>query len=350
MNQRVKKVISLFDNNQIDALLVTNGTNVRYLTQFPAEESYLLIFRKKVFYLTDSRYSLEAKNTLKGFSVICYKKSMEDQIAELLLAQKVKSVGLNENYVSVSQYKRLQSALQKRIKLVGVNGLIESLRAVKDAEEIALMREALKIHKQAHQYLKRVIKPGITEREILLKLEGFVRSRGVTFSFDSIIASGVNSCFPHAKVTDRKIGLNDIVLVDMGIDYKGYKSDLTRMFFLGRIPQPIREIHDYVREAQQSAIKQIQAGVSTRDIDKIARDYFIEKGIGDNFLHSLGHGVGMEVHELPRLSPLSQSFLQPGMVVTVEPGIYLSNKFGIRLEEMILITPKGCEILSDNIN
>jgi len=195
-----------------------------------------------------------------------------------------------------------------------------------------------------------VIKPGVSEKEVFYRLEKHVRAKDCGFSFEPIIASGVNSCSPHAKITDRKIRNNESVLVDFGIDYKGYKSDLTRMFFLGRIPKLVKEIEGIVRHAQYISINIIKAGIKVSEPDKLVRNYFQEHKLLKYFGHSLGHGVGLDIHENPRLSYKNSTILKAGMVVTVEPGIYLPNKFGIRIEDMVLVTEKGCKVLSDNIN
>jgi Xaa-Pro aminopeptidase len=228
--------------------------------------------------------------------------------------------------------------------------LVESLREVKEAKELAQIRKALRIHKQAHQFLKSVIRPKISEKDVLLKLTNFVLSKGVGFSFDPIVASGPNSCYPHAKVTNRKICSNEPVLIDMGIDVGGYKSDLTRMFFLGKISNLVRHVNDHVNEAQKRAIRKIQAGVSIAKVDFEARNYLESHKLAKYFGHALGHGVGLEIHEDPRLAQNNSAVLREGAVITVEPAVYMPNKFGIRIEDMVLVTKKGCQILSDNIN
>ena len=206
------------------------------------------------------------------------------------------------------------------------------------------------MHKQALGYLKRIIKPGKTEKQIALQLESFIRQKKCCFSFDPIIAGGPNSSLPHAPLTSRKIRKNDIVLVDIGIDYQGYKSDLTRIFFLGKIPNPVRDGMCHVREAQRLSIAKMKPGVAVSQIDDQARNYLKKKKLARYFTHSLGHGVGLEVHELPRLSAKDPSVLQEGMVITVEPAVYIPKRFGIRIEDMVLITKKGCEVISDDIN
>lgn len=329
---------------------MTKDVNIKYLTKFPASESWLFITQKKAFYITDFRYLHEARKGLKGVAVIRYDKSLQNSLFELAVREKVKTLGLDERHISLFQYKKLHKACPRTVKLSGVNNLVEDLRAVKESGEVQKIREALKIHQEALVMLKKVIKPGLSERDVFFKLEEFVKDRNVGFSFDPIIASGPNSAYPHAKVSDRKIRNNEIVLVDIGIDVKGYKSDLTRIFFLGRIPKLISEVRQEVWVAQQLAITNICAGRSVAAIDKIARNSLKEKKLDVYFGHSLGHGVGLEIHENPRLSEQDPTILKEGMVVTVEPGVYIPGKFGIRLEEMVLVTKKGCEVLSGNIN
>ncbi|MCA9405762.1 MAG: M24 family metallopeptidase, partial [Candidatus Omnitrophica bacterium] len=191
---------------------------------------------------------------------------------------------------------------------------------------------------------------GKSERDIYEHLEKFIKAHKVGFSFSPIVASGPNAALPHAKITDRKFKANDVVLVDMGIDVKGYKSDLTRMFFLGKIPELVKTVHTHVDTAKNLAIETIRSGISVAKVDQQARKYLEKNKLSKYFGHALGHGVGLEIHENPRLSQKSREILEEGMIVTVEPGVYLPNKFGIRLEEMVLVTKSGCEILSDNIH
>ena len=195
--------------------------------------------------------------------------------------------------------------------------------------------------------LSKVVKPGVSERQILSKLEGFVKLHQVGFSFSPIIASGPNSCYPHAKVTDRILKNNEPVLIDTGIDINGKKADLTSNFFLGSIPLRYTKAFDAVVLAQREAMAMIKPGVAVADVDLKARNVLRKFGLAKYFGHSLGHGVGLDIHENPRLSCKSSSLLEPGMIVTVEPAVYIPNQFGIRVEDMVLVTEKGCEVLSD---
>ena len=302
MNKRIKKVIALFRKHKIGALLVSCESNVSYLCGFPSSESWLLITPKKAFYITDFRYVLEAKKALKGISLKEHHGSVYATVFEILKSLRIKRLGFEEEQLTLFEYKKLQKQCSKGRKAVATRQIVEDIREIKESSEINKIRHALKIHHLAYRYLKRIVKPGLTEKEVLLKLEFFVKSRGVGFSFDPIVAAGPNSCLPHAQVTNRRIKSNDVVLIDMGIDYKGYKSDLTRMFFFGRIPKLIQETNDIVFQAQQSAIAGIKAGQSIAEIDNLARNYLAKKKLAKFFGHSLGHGVGLDIHESPRVS------------------------------------------------
>ncbi len=265
---------------------------------------------------------------------------------DILARNQAKRVGFDDRNLSLHRFKQLQQACPKGIKLVCVNDLVESMRLIKEKVEVEQIRACLELNLAAYKYLKGVIRPGVTEKQVLLKLENFVKPKGAGFSFDPIIASGPNSAFPHARVTDRKIQNNQPVLVDMGIDINGYKSDLTRMFFLGKMTNLYESIYAAVSKAQSLAIAKIADGVKAADVDAVARNYLENLDLAKYFGHSLGHGVGLDIHEAPRLSAQSGVVLREGMVVTVEPGVYLPGKFGIRLEEMVLVTKAGCEVLS----
>ena len=352
MKPRIKQLIAAFHQRKIDAFLVTKDINITYLTGFPACESWLLVARRRACYITDSRYAHESREGLKGkgIAVKCYTNSMNETLIEVARAMRVVRIGIDTRHLTLSQYRMLERLCPKGIRLVKADNLIEDLRAVKDKNEVKKIKTALRIHKQAHQFVKRNIKPGMKESELLFKLERFVKSRGANFAFDPIIASGPNSCRPHAKVTERKIRANEPLLIDVGIDVEGYKSDLTRMFFLGKISALVRKVYDAVYEAQRGAIAGIKAGVSAAEIDGLARNYLKKQRLAKYFGHALGHGVGLEVHESPGLAHNNPSILKEGMIITVEPGVYIPGKFGIRIEDMVLVKKRNCEILSDDIH
>ncbi len=350
MNSRFQQLISTFKARRIDAFLVTQDTNITYLTRFPASESWLLVSRRKASYITDFRYILEARKGLKGIGVVCYTKSKSETLFQTARQQGVRRLGFDPDHITLAQYRVLSRQCPPSIKLVALAHPVETLREIKDAGEIRHIREALAIHKEAYKLIRRLIRPHVCEQDILLRLENFVRQKGVRFSFPPIVASGVNSCYPHAKVTRRRLGENDIVLVDIGIEVKGYKSDLTRMFFLGRIPPFVQRVNDAVATAQRKTIEKVRAGVPVAELDLTARNHLAKNNLAQYFGHALGHGVGLDIHESPRLSQSSPAVLKTGMVITIEPAVYIPHRFGIRIEDMVLVTPKGCEVLSDDIH
>ena len=342
---------SLLDSYKLDAYLVSEDANIRYLTGFQASESWLFVSRKAAFYITDFRYIEEAKKGLPGnITVKRYQRSVFKTIFDVARMTRSKAVGLDDRHMSLAFFKELKKASPKSVRLIPRNNVIEELRQIKTAHEIRQIRQALRLHKEAYRHIRSALKPGVSEKSVLIKLENFVRAKGAGFSFDPIIASGPNSALPHARVTDRRFKRNDLILIDMGIDVQGYKSDLTRMCFLGTIPPLVRKVNTEVKTAQLKAIANIHAGARASDIDAQARNYLAKKGLAKYFGHSLGHGVGLQIHEAPRLSSVSPTILEENMVVTVEPAVYLPRRFGIRIEDMVLVTKKGCEVLSDDID
>jgi len=346
LTKRIKKLIGLFEENRIDAFLVTKDTNSTYLTNFPSEDSWLLVSPKRNHYITDGRYVLAAREGLKGITVKPYSKSIGVALFDSIKTLNIKRLGFDERHLSLFAFRRLQHYCPTDVELVACNELVEQLRVIKDKGEIDLIKKAISLNQKAFGFIKENLKPGITEKELLFKTEQYVKGNGATFSFDPIMASGPNSCYPHAKVTDRKIRNNEPVLVDMGIDIKGYKSDLTRMFFLGKITPLFQKTYEAVDMARKVAIEKIRPCIEASEIDKQARKYLSKRKLGKYFQHSLGHGVGLEIHEAPQVSTKSTVVLKENMVLTVEPAVYLPSKFGIRIEDMVLVTKTGCKVLS----
>ena len=346
-NARLTKLISNFDQHDIDAFLVTKDVNITYLTQFKASESWLLVTPKGSYYITDFRYILEAQQGLKGVAIKEYKRSMQQTAFELMADLGLKKLGFDERHLSLAAFKQIQKDCPKAIGLVGLCDVVETIREIKEKVEVDAIRSCLKLHHKAIKFLRKTIKPGLTELQVLDQLEAYVKEHQAGFSFPSIIASGSNSCFPHAHVSRRKIRNHEPVLIDTGIDINGYKSDLTRMVLLGKIPARVCEVAEIVKDAQRKAIAVIKAGVPVALADQQARNHFKKFNLEQYFGHSLGHGVGLEIHESPRLSVKSPAVFKPGMVVTVEPAVYIPQKFGVRIEDMVLVTKQGCEVLSD---
>lgn len=333
-------------------MFISSPANISYLTKTQSRDSYLLISKKGNFYITDSRYTEEARRALeKSIEISKVKDSLPGLIAQLILNYGFKRVGFEEKHLSFSGYMKIRKELNKKAELLPVAGIIEDSRKIKEPQEIKIIKRALRVTGAAFKFIKGFIRPGQKEIELVAELQRFIRYHAADNSaFDIIVASGSNSTFPHHIPGQKKIRKGEPVLVDMGIDFLGYKTDLTRVFFLDKINAYARKIYDIILEAQARAIKKIKPGALTDEIDAAARQYITEKGYGGFFGHNLGHGVGLEVHEEPMISPRKSTSLKEGMIFTLEPAIYLPGKFGIRLEDMVLVTKKGCKVISGAIN
>jgi len=346
--ERLQRLYPKLKQCGLDGLLVSLPANISYLVEFTSRDSYVLVSEKYNTYFTDSRYTDEAKKYLKeSFQLKKTNGSVFKLIAQTCLEAGLKKIGFEERYLPYAEYKKIQQHLGKSARLIPVNSLLEEIRRIKEPQEVEKIRQATRITVQALKYIKKYIRPGKKEVEIAGELERFMRYNGAGRSaFELIVAAGANSAFAHHLSCDKKTGKNDVVLIDIGADYEGYKSDLTRVFFLGKINFLARRVYEVVREAQLIAIDKIRPGCPISEVDRAARDFIAKNGFGPNFSHNLGHGVGLEVHEAPQISPKQDVELQPGMVFTVEPAAYLPGKFGIRIEDIVLVTKKGCEVLS----
>jgi len=352
MGSPIKKIYAALARENLDGLLVSSPANISYLADFTSRDSYFLISKKENIYITDSRYTQEAKRHLQKIATIKQSNgSVFRIIADLCRDLGLKRLGFEERYLPFAEYKKIEEGLTKRGRLITTHGLVEELRQIKNTQELEKIKKATDITIRALRFIKGFISPGTKEIEVAAEIERFIRYQGARSSaFDIIVASGPHSSFPHHLTSQRKIKNNEPVLVDIGVDYLGYKSDLTRVFFLGKMNSTVKGIYDIVRSAQERAIRGIKPGIHINKIDKIARQYITQKGYGGFFGHNLGHGIGLEVHEEPHISAKERGILKPGMVFTVEPAIYLPDKFGIRLEDMALVTPKGSEVLSGALN
>jgi Xaa-Pro aminopeptidase len=350
VTHRIRKLLRLLEQEKIDALLITKDVNISYLTSFVSRESWTLISPKQNFFITDFRYYNEAKEKLKEFSIVKINGSIFDCVAKLAKKIGIKRLGFESKNLSFAEYKKINKEIISAIKFIPTFDLIESLRQIKTEDEIAKIRQAIKINIQGFKYLEEVIKPGISERDIAIEFENFIKKNGADLAFETIVAAGSNSAYPHAQVSRRKLKKNESVLIDSGVVFQGYRSDLTRIFFLGRIPLYFSRLYQQVQAAQEIAIKKIAAGVRICDIDKCARNFLSSKKLGRFFGHSLGHGIGMETHENPSISSKNKTRLSSGMIFTVEPAIYLHGKFGIRIEDIVLVRDSDCEVLSGNLD
>ncbi|RJO64346.1 MAG: aminopeptidase P family protein [Candidatus Omnitrophota bacterium] len=346
MNARLAQIKRKLCTDRLDGIVLFSSANVSYAAGYPCRDTYLLITSGKSLFLTDTRYSEELKDRTNGFLVKTYSGSLVELAAKECLRLGLKRVGFEGRHISYSAYALMRKRLGRKVTLVPKTHLIEELRSIKAEDEIALIKRAVDIAKKAMYFAQGLIVPGRREIEVAAELERFVRFHGAwAAAFPVIVASGKNSAFPHHITSMKRIEKNEPVLIDMGVDYQGYKSDLTRVFNSGKISNAVKKTYEIVLRAQKSAISKIKPGTSAKVIDATARQYIARCGFGGFFGHSVGHGVGLEVHEDPRISKKSNELIRQGMVFTVEPGIYLYGKYGIRIEDMVLVTAKGVEVL-----
>lgn len=346
MISRIEKIHHFMEEHELDGLMIDSRENRFYLSGFTGTAGRILFTLEKDYFVTDFRYNEQAGEQTEGYEIIEVNQKQEEKLAELVKSSGVKLLGFEAKEVSYKQFKKYSSAFDG-VDLIPVGDELNSLRMVKDSIEISKIKKAVEITDLAFEHICKIIKPGITEREVALELEFFMKKKGAEKnSFDFIVASGTRSSLPHGVATDKVLEKGDFVTMDFGTYYQGYCSDMTRTVVLGEPTEKQQEIYNIVLQAQLKVIEQIKAGMACKDVDAIARDFITEAGYGDKFGHSLGHGIGVEIHEAPRLSVVSEQVLLPGMVVTDEPGIYIVDWGGVRIEDDLLITEDGCEVLN----
>ena len=341
---RINKLRALLDDNK-KALLITNENNVYYLSGVLNCEGKILITKDKSYLLVDFRYIVLAKNTCKSCEVVLYTK-LYDDINSICKKHSVNSIYLESDNITLSQYNiMLRKFNELGISLISDDTLsktISNLRLIKSEDEINLIAKAQKITEKAYNEVLNYVKPGVKERDICIELERLIKKYGASgVSFDLITITGKKTSLPHGVPTDGIVKDGDFFTFDIGSLYKGYHSDMTRTVAVKSCNDYQREIYNIVLKAQTTALEAVKAGVKASDIDKTARDIIDNAGYKDNFGHSTGHGVGLDIHELPFVSTKSDTILSENMVITVEPGIYLENQFGVRIEDMVLVKENG---------
>jgi len=332
----------------IDALLVTDFTNVTYLTGFTGDDSYLLVRRDGETVLSDPRYTTQLGEECPGVDLHIRPPgaTMLQAVVRLMRAGGIGRLGIEGDSMTVGLRDRIAEKLPKTA-LVATSGLVERLRQIKDKQEIARLRQAVWQAEKAFAVLRSTLRPEMTEKEAADELEHQCRLFGAKdAAFPTIVAVGARAALPHATPTRKRIGEADFVLVDWGANEGLYRSDLTRVVVTGRISPKFARIYRIVLEAQTRAMAAIRPGVLAHDVDNVARTVIGKAGFGARFRHGLGHGLGILVHEAPRLAVKNQTILKPGMVVTVEPGIYLPGWGGVRIEDDVLVTRTGHEVLT----
>lgn len=331
----------------MDALLITKRANWYYLTGFTGDSGVLVVSRRGITLLTDGRFTVQASEETRGIRVVLQKEALYDAVGEFLRRQGLRKTGFDPLQLSVAQWKNARRSSGAGIRWVATTGMVESLRMCKERLEITAMREAALLAGGVLEGVLKLIKPGVRETEIGAEIEYQMRKKGASgVSFGSIVASGARSALPHANPTRKQLRKNELVVLDLGAILHHYCSDITRTVYLGRVTRRIRKWYQAVQEAQQAAIATVRAGVSCGDVDAAARQVLAGYGLDKYFVHSTGHGLGLEVHEEPRLARAQKRKLEAGNVITIEPGVYVAGVGGIRIEDDVVVTATGSEILT----
>lgn len=346
MNTRITRLQHLIKEHELDALLVTSPYNLRYVAHFTGTTGLAVITPTDLFFVTDARYTQQAKREAAEYTVIQNNGPIFDEVAKLVVDQNIQTIGFEQEFVSYAQFAQLTQLLTAT--LVPISQLIEPLRLIKEPEELALIQEACHIADQAFSYILTQLKPGVSEIAIANKLDFFMRDLGASgVSFDTIVASGYRSAMPHGVASEKLIEQGDFVTIDFGCYYKGYVSDMTRTVSIGKpTHQQLEDVYAAVLGAQQAVTQHAKAGLTGADLDRVARSFIADKGYGDFFVHSTGHGIGLEVHEAPGISFRNEQPLPVGAVITNEPGIYLEGIGGVRIEDDLVLTKTGNELLT----
>lgn len=343
---RWKKFRKAMRQEESGAFMVSSAINLRYLTSMDCSFGHLLCFPEKSYIITDGRYTADARQNAHGVDVVELKggaNSLGKIIQEILSSHGVSNIFFEASTLTVRELELIKSNVSKKIKFKPSPQLIEKLRLIKDADEIQTIKTACEKTDASFKKFLTLAKPGMTEKELRTVLDIELLSSGVEkTAFDSIVASGPNGAFAHAKPSDRKIRKGDFIVLDFGVRFNGYHSDMTRTVFVGTPDREHKARYNAVNDARRFAIEAAMKNVSTAKVDAVAREHLESKGHAKYFIHGLGHGVGLEVHEEPRVSGLSKSILKPGMIITIEPGIYIESWGGIRIEDTCVITEKGC--------
>jgi Xaa-Pro aminopeptidase len=337
----------------VDALLVTHLPDVRYLSGFTGSSAAVVLTGSRAVLFTDGRYTAQAKQEAAGMRVVIATKPAVAAACEWMETAKVRRCGFDAAHTSVSALEGMRKVLSAKIRrsmLVGVGPLVAALREVKDTEEIARIRAAAQMGCALFDGMLTYLEAGRTEREVAATLEYAARMAGAEgMSFETIVASGERSALPHGRATTARLPKRGFVTLDFGVILDGYLSDMTRTVHLGKAQSGERDVYDFVLEAQEAAVAAVAPGVTAEDVDEAARSVLRRVKLDKYFSHSTGHGVGLEIHEGPRLATKQKQVLEEGMVITIEPGVYVPGEFGVRIEDMVLVTATGGEILTPSV-
>jgi Xaa-Pro aminopeptidase len=345
LNEQLTAIREIFGQNSYDAFMVSNDVNRRYLSGFDGSAGTLLISQEKAYLVTDFRYIEQATVQAEDFEVKKRGDDLHQSMAQLLAECGWSKIAFESKQVSYAEYIEMKDKLG--VELIPLDGAVEKLRMIKNKGELEILRSGAHELDNAFSYICTRLRPGVTEKEIDLELEFYLRRNGAeAASFRFIVASGERGALPHGAATTKQLAHGELVTIDFGAVYNGYATDMTRTVAIGSTDQRQREIYGIVEKARSAAAAFVKPGIKANEADQVARDIIEKAGYGSYFGHGLGHGVGLETHEQPTLNPRSTTVLEPGMVVTVEPGIYLPGWGGVRIEDMVLVTADGAELLT----
>jgi Xaa-Pro aminopeptidase len=339
--------------HRLDALLVTHPANLRYLCGFTGSSGALLLTEKKAAFITDGRYIEQARAEVRTAQIVIARQGPLAAAASWLSSHQKKGrrvpskIGIESEHMTVATRSRLARMLPSGFRLRAAPSLVEQARMVKDEDEIACLRSAVLLGASLFDWALEVIRSGVREAEVAAEMEYAARQAGAeAMSFETIIASGERSALPHGRASQAAIPGEGFVVCDFGVILSGYCSDMTRTVWMGRPSAEAREVYQAVKQAQQAAVDAVRSGISVGEVDRAGRKSLQKSGLAKYFTHSTGHGVGLEIHEAPRVAAGHTEILTPGMVITVEPGVYVPGKWGVRIEDMVVVTESGCEVLT----
>jgi len=344
--RRLNELRTILEASNLDAMLVSFLPNIRYLTGFSGSNALCIVTMDRRYFLSDGRYRDQARAEIRGFRVFITSRGLIEEASRLNLLKGSKRVGIESQHLPVATLQNLRRHFRS-VRFVSTRSLVENIAAIKDEQEIDLIRHAVAITDKVFKKILSVVKPGLSELDLAAEIGYYHRKFGAEAeAFETIVASGPHGAFPHARPTERRIRRGDLVTLDFGCRFRGYHSDLTRTIAVGN-PSPLaRRIYAIVLDAQLRAIEAARSGVAAKEVDGVARKHIKRNGFGKYFNHSLGHGLGLQIHETLRLSALSKDVLRSGNVVTVEPGIYIPGVGGVRIEDDVVIRDGHCDILN----
>lgn len=342
---RIAKIKQMLMDMNLDAFYITHIPNIRYISNFSGSSAFLVITRGKDYFLSDFRYKSQAAEQVKGFEIVINYKAV-DELKKIFAAEGFKRVGFESTHLTVDGLQKLNTEFAG-VEFVPVAEKIEQLTMIKTPQEVEMIKTAIEITDKTFMKMLEIIKPGMKEKDVSAEISYWHKKFGADKdSFDPIVASGWRGALPHGIASDKVIENGDMVTLDFGCIYNGFCSDLTRTISVGDPSDEMRKIYDVVLASQQKALEAAKEGITTKQLDNSARNYITENGYGDKFGHGLGHGLGIEVHEMPSVSQRMDVELPAGVIVTIEPGIYVEGLGGVRIEDDILVTKNGCEVLN----